>query len=218
MSESHEPQSTTVRIVSVQHLLSDVGTWPCYLVDGVPMPPHVIRAIPLSVLDPLLCEGKVLGLPAGPWDHDRHLVLRVPGAAAGQPRARAATFAGRSRVYNPAGKHDDFKALVTLTARREMAARRLPPMTGPVLVRSVAFLPRPQRLARRKDPDGPTWATTKPDRDNADKAILDALTRAGIWTDDAQAASGGVEKLHVAKAGQPPETVIIIGQIGTAQP
>jgi Holliday junction resolvase RusA-like endonuclease len=35
------------------------------------------------------------------------------------------------------------------------------------------------------------WHTTKPDKDNLEKAILDELKQAGFFRDDAQVCSGG---------------------------
>jgi len=46
-------------------------------------------------------------------------------------------------------------------------------------------------------PDAPNFHTSKPDRDNLDKAILDALTNAGIWKDDAQVCAGIITKSYV---------------------
>ena len=45
--------------------------------------------------------------------------------------------------------------------------------------------------------------TTKPDVDNALKAILDAATKAGVWRDDAQVASVVVEKWICSGDGRP---------------
>jgi Holliday junction resolvase RusA-like endonuclease len=39
------------------------------------------------------------------------------------------------------------------------------------------------------------WKDTKPDVDNMSKLILDAMTSAGFWNDDAQ-----IAKLHISKA------------------
>lgn len=75
---------------------------------------------------------------------------------------------------------------------------------------------RPKRLLRKKDPEGLLWKETIPDRDNLDKAILDAL-KGVLWHDDGQAVDGSVrtfyvEKderpricLHVRPAGDPPQ-------------
>jgi len=54
-------------------------------------------------------------------------------------------------------------------------------MAGPVEVFVVFYLPRPKSAPRRI-----TEPTTKPDLDKLERALLDALTAAGVWRDDAQ--------------------------------
>ena len=46
-------------------------------------------------------------------------------------------------------------------------------------------------------PNAPKWHTDKPDRDNADKAVLDALTNLGLWGDDKQVCDGRIRKFYV---------------------
>jgi Holliday junction resolvase RusA-like endonuclease len=54
-------------------------------------------------------------------------------------------------------------------------------MAGPVEVFVVFYMPRPKSAPRRV-----TEPTTKPDIDKLERALLDALTAAGVWRDDAQ--------------------------------
>ena len=65
-------------------------------------------------------------------------------------------------------------------------------LTGPVMVSiqftfqvpaSLSKKERDERLSRK-------YHFQKPDRDNLDKAVLDAMTKAGIWADDCQVCSG----------------------------
>lgn len=73
-------------------------------------------------------------------------------------------------------------------------------MIGPVNVRLVFILPRPGshmgtgKNAARLRPGAPVWPVTKPDLDKLCRAVLDALTDAGVWRDDAQVAT-----LHASK-------------------
>lgn len=46
-----------------------------------------------------------------------------------------------------------------------------------------------------------TWRTTKPDTDNLQKLLKDAMTRVGFWTDDALVASEIVEKFYSTVPG-----------------
>ncbi len=61
------------------------------------------------------------------------------------------------------------------------------PLVGPVAVRLIFAMPKP---ARPKWP----WPAVKPDVDKLERAVLDAMTDAGVWKDDAQ-----VVDLHSSK-------------------
>lgn len=70
---------------------------------------------------------------------------------------------------------------------------------GSVRVSWLAFFHRPDYLCRKKHPDAPIRHTKKPDRDNIDKSILDALTGV-ICKDDSQVCSTHfMEKYYCAK-------------------
>ena len=64
----------------------------------------------------------------------------------------------------------------------------------------------------------PRWHTSKPDYDNIAKAITDALTKAGIWADDAQVAIGSVVKRYVGDGEQPRAEISIEELPGTPDP
>ena len=113
------------------------------------------------------------------------LTIHVVGIPKGQPRARAFIRRGcnHAGVYDP-GTADDWKSCVYLAARQAMQAAGFTGWAAGIpLVLSIAYrLPRPKRL---KDRTGVPH-TGKPDLDNLAKAVLDALTQAGVWADDAQ--------------------------------
>jgi len=77
------------------------------------------------------------------------------------------------------------------------------PFSTPMRLDLCVFLPRPQSLRRKKDPDGPVWAPKKPDRDNLDKAVLDALTADGWFSDDCLVVFGVLAKVYHRKGGVP---------------
>jgi len=83
------------------------------------------------------------------------------------------------------------------------------PIDTPVRISVALFLPRPKRLMRRGDPDGPVWCPAKPDRDNAEKAVLDALKADGWLRDDCIVVDGPVRKLYHAKDGVPGAVITI---------
>ncbi len=129
----------------------------------------------------------------------------VHGEPKAQPRARAFVWRGRARMYD-AGTADGWKTAIGVAAMRH---RPKAPLAGPVRVSATYYFPRPVRLSRRKDPPGEIPHTVKPDRDNLDKATLDALTAIDFWRDDCQVCSGQVDKLYVAKAGRPGALITI---------
>lgn len=114
----------------------------------------------------------------------------VPGDPRPQPRPRAFARGGVARVYDP-GTAEAWKSTVACAAARY---RPESPAVGCVAVELHFYFRRPKRLMRKRDPDGPMPHGSKPDADNAAKAVLDALTAIGFWGDDAQ-----VARLHVAK-------------------
>jgi Holliday junction resolvase RusA-like endonuclease len=86
------------------------------------------------------------------------------------------------------------------------------PWSGPIRCTIDVYFERPERLMKKKSPVGAIRHTGKPDRDNLDKSILDALTEAGLWNDDSQVCDGPVRKWYAAK-GCGPGVVIVAEQI-----
>lgn len=122
------------------------------------------------------------------------LTFFVVGLPKGQPRAKACRFGNVSRVYDP-GTADEWKMFVRDAANK---AWDKVPWTGPLCVNITIYFPRPKAHFTKKGlrPDAPKFHTSKPDRDNCDKAVLDALTNLGLWKDDSQVATGTIKKLY----------------------
>ncbi len=126
------------------------------------------------------------------------------GHPKGQPRAKACAFAGRARLYDP-GTADDWKTCVKRAAHDAGLTNAM--LEGPlsVSIRLVFARPKAHFRAGKNSHllrlDAPTHHTSKPDRDNADKAILDALTDACVWRDDCQVCDGPVSKIYGAAPG-----------------
>jgi len=132
------------------------------------------------------------------------IFFRVNGTPKPQPRPRATVMriGGKftARVYNPMDA-DDWKGLIKRAAMQRLPAEPIP---GPVVCQCQFFMPRPDRLMRRRDPDGPVDCDTKPDLDNLIKAVMDAITQTGLWHDDGQVCDFGESgKWFHAKAGAP---------------
>lgn len=138
--------------------------------------------------------------------HGVEIKMRKPieffavGIPRAQPRARAARIGKFTRVYNPSDA-DDWKTIVRNAA---IAAQRLSdmsdpePWSGPLYVNLVFYFPRPKGHFNKKGlkSTAPVWHTSKPDRDNLEKAVLDALVNAGVISDDKSVCAGGIQKLY----------------------
>ncbi len=132
------------------------------------------------------------------------LEVVVSGVPKAQPRVRHCVRQMRdgrqlSMGYTPPVA-DDWKARIIQEIDRVKPAR---PLSGPVRVDITWLLPRPKSACRKSDPDGPVFCITKPDRDNLDKCILDAMTQIRVWDNDKQVVAGTLVKLYHAKGGRP---------------
>lgn len=116
------------------------------------------------------------------------------GTPKGQPRARAFRRGNHTGVYDP-GTADAWKFSVREAARSVMGEVHFE--GRPLRVSIDFYFPRPKKHFRKCGlrHDAPRWHTQKPDRDNLEKAVLDALTTLGIWEDDSQVCCGQVRKL-----------------------
>jgi len=126
----------------------------------------------------------------------------ITGQPKGQPRARSRQF-GKG-VYNP-DTADDWKSCI----RADWKALNQPAWEGPLKVSLAFYFARPashfgtgKKAGILKD-KAPHWYEKKPDQDNLDKAVLDALTNAGAWSDDCQACTGKRYKLWAAPSASP---------------
>lgn len=135
--------------------------------------------------------------------------FRVNGIPKAQPRPRAwARKIGKvhiARIYED-GTAEKWKADVILGGRD---VKPKTPLEGPLRVEITFYLPRPKRLMRKKDPEDAVWCIAKPDRDNLEKAVLDALKTDGWFRDDCQVVSGEIRKLYHEKAGIPGAVISI---------
>jgi Holliday junction resolvase RusA-like endonuclease len=143
----------------------------------------------------------------------------VPAIPIAQPRAKASTFGGHVKIYTPTSiKNEDgsrkphpiaaFKATVRLAFRD---AYKGSPLTGPLKCDCLFVMPRPKNLIWKTRSMPRLPHTSKPDRDNLDKAVMDAL-KGLAWIDDAQVCQGYIEKC-IASGYEQPHAVITVGQV-----
>lgn len=124
----------------------------------------------------------------------------VPAVPVAQPRHRASVMGGRVHVYGAKSDHPvhAYKATLLHAAREAYDG---PPLQGRVQIDLLFLFPRPQRLIWKKRPMPRCEHVTKPDRDNLDKATLDAL-KGLLFVDDCQVV-GSIDKLYAAGDEQP---------------
>lgn len=114
-----------------------------------------------------------------------------------RPRAFARKFGDKwqARVYD-ASTAEGWKSLIANAAREHVP---FPPLQGPVRCQIEFRMPRPKahfRSGGRLKPTAPDWHINRGDRDNLEKAVLDALTQLGMWDDDSQVCCGEVVKKY----------------------
>lgn len=104
------------------------------------------------------------------------LSFYVEGEPKPQPRPRVTIRGGYARAYNPPSA-DGWKTRVRFAAHAEMLENEWPIKTNGRFELAVFFNLPPKKTKRAKGPP-------KFDLDNGVKAIMDALTDAGVWADD----------------------------------
>lgn len=130
----------------------------------------------------------------------------------GQPRAKAARVGGFIRMYTPATAND-FKGAVQAAAIQAGLMNKL--LEGPISLSLVFRLPRPKghfrtgKNAGQLKDSAPYWHTSKPDLDNIEKALKDALSDIRAWRDDCQVCSVTKSKIYVEGLEAPVSDVAI---------
>ncbi len=103
----------------------------------------------------------------------------IPGQPVGKGRARVTRWG--THTPEKTASWESKAALAFWEAWHQDA-----PIEAPVALRVIAAAKRPQRLLRKKDPDGRLWRCSKPDLDNVVKSVADAMVAGGMIRDDTQ--------------------------------
>lgn len=135
-----------------------------------------------------------------PVDNRPHRLI-VLGKPIAQPRHRASARGGFVRMYLPAD-HPVHKYKRDIAA--EVKAAGWSRVEGPVRLECVFS------FASARSPRHTQYKISKPDLDNLEKAVMDALTIAGAWNDDAQV----VFKMSAKVTGKIDATSIMLMPIG----
>lgn len=164
-------------------------------------------------------------LPADESDESEVIAIAVNCLPKGQPRLKSRVIVGKNgRNAGRAFAHhytpdtaDAFKRAIQLAANRLRDRRH----DGPVQLDLTAYFARTEKkLIKGRGlveichvppgaPAGVIPMTAKPDRDNLDKVVLDALTEIGVWNDDAQVYTGKVAKYFAAANCVPGVRIVI---------
>jgi Holliday junction resolvase RusA-like endonuclease len=139
------------------------------------------------------------------------------GDPKGQPRPRAFAFHGKARMYDPATA-EGWKASVAAAARNH--GLHGVQTKCAVTVRMAFYFRRPKGHfgAKGLKPSAPLEHTQKPDVDNLQKAVLDALTQVGAWEDDSQVVAITASKGWSLGAMLPPGCSITIQTVCNTPP
>lgn len=128
------------------------------------------------------------------------LVFVVPGPAIGKGRPRVGKVGNHARLFTPP-KTVNYEGLVALAAAQAMQGRPL--IEGPVAVSIDISCQIPESWSRRKKQDAVNHVvlpTTKPDIDNVEKALFDAMNGV-VWVDDVQVVNVSKRKRYAATPG-----------------
>lgn len=154
------------------------------------------------------------------------ITFTVPAVPVAQPRPRATQgHNGHARMHevtsikNPiTGERKPhpiaaFKATVRQAFEKAHSGA---PLQGPLRVNVIAIFPRPKSMLWKTRPMPREPHTIKPDRDNLDKAVLDAL-KSLAWVDDCQVCAGEIQKWIAAGNEQPHVEILIESMIETLE-
>lgn len=86
-----------------------------------------------------------------------------------------------------------YKEAISWAARQKYKGE---PLTGPITINLTFYLPMPESWSKKKkiESDG-QMHVSKPDRDNLEKGICDALNKI-VWKDDGQVCDGRTRKFY----------------------
>lgn len=136
----------------------------------------------------------------------------IPGLPVAQPRQRTRQMpGGYSQNYTPTkAPVNVYKAQVQSQWLNSVGVDH-PPLEGPIHLDILFVMPRPSGMMWKKKPMPRAWHRSKPDDDNMEKAVRDALTKLA-FRDDSQICSKRVWKV-IAAGDEMARTEILIVEL-----
>jgi len=139
--------------------------------------------------------------------------LEIPGQPVPQPRARISTRGGFGQAYTPtAHPIHAYRQAVQIAA---LAAGAKTGRGGPVRLSIEAVFARPPSHWTRTGLSKSAKPWPRGDGDNVAKGVQDALTDAGVWTDDDCVVDMRIVKRYASRH-EAARTVIVIEELGDA--
>lgn len=120
--------------------------------------------------------------------------IMVKGNPVAQPRPRATIRGGKIRVYNKSTSNE-WKGSVMAAFKDYINLN----IDAPVNIEIMYYMKRPKSMLRKKDIFDIIPHIKKPDLDNLNKAVLDALTSARVWVDDSRVFNISASKFYTHK-------------------
>lgn len=111
-------------------------------------------------------------------DREAMISFFVEGEPAPQGSKTAKCVNGRAVMWETSKKVKAWRDTVTAQAQIEMIARNYQTITNPVELHLTFYLPKPKSVDRK-------LPSVKPDLDKLVRSTCDALTKSGIYKDDA---------------------------------
>ena len=129
------------------------------------------------------------------------LTVTVLGEPIPQGSLRAV---GRGRMISDNTRLRPWRDTVAWHVREDMVSEGVVTFEGPVSLHATFTLPRPKSAPKRR------WAPDrKPDLDKLLRALLDACTAGGAWSDDAQVVTASASKVYPVDGSLPGVTFTI---------
>lgn len=132
----------------------------------------------------------------------------VPGEAIAQPRPRAVKVGKFSRVISAQSEHPINRWKWSIAHYAKAAMKAAPPTQQPVLLEMLFLMPRPKRLLAKRFERSVILHTSKPDLDNLEKAVKDALNCIA-WVDDSQVSTSWKRKRYTLPDESPGVHVMV---------